>query len=437
MRMYDIIQKKRDRGTLTEKEISFFLDGCVSGKIPDEQTAALLMAIFLNGMTARETELLTIGMARSGTMLDLSGFANTVDKHSTGGVGDKTTLVAAPLAAACGCIVAKMSGRGLGHTGGTIDKLESVPGLKTALSQEAFETQLHKIGLAIVSQTGNLTPADKKLYALRDITATVESLPLIASSIMSKKLAAGATSIVLDVKTGNGALLKTQEQGRLLAQEMLRLGSACGRNMAVILTDMNRPLGFAIGNALEVQEAIETLQGRGPQDLTELSITLAAAMLSLAKQLPETVAQEQVRNALSTRHGLKKLKEMIGAQGGNCQWVDHPEQIPTATVQRKIFASKEGFLSEMDTEALGQSALLLGAGRNRKEDTIDPLAGIRLFKKTGDAVCRGDILAVFYSSDFAKTEEAEKVFSSAIRYAATPPPAQPLILQTMFQHNQQ
>ena len=380
MRAVDIIAKKRDGGVLSAEEIRFLIRGFTDGTVADYQMSAWAMAVFFRGMTAEETAVLTDAMMRSGDQVDLSCFgALSVDKHSTGGVGDKTTLIVAPIVACLGGKVAKMSGRGLGHTGGTVDKLESIAGFRTTLSPEEFRRQVEEIGVAVIGQSGNLTPADKKLYALRDVTATVDSLPLIASSVMSKKLAAGARSIVLDVKCGSGAFMKTEADGRALAQAMVEIGKACGRNVAALITNMDIPLGTHIGNALEVQEAVEVLSGK-PGDLREICAELAAQMLSLCHGWSLENAREQVLDAMDSGKALQTMKAWIAAQGGDPDF----SKLPQAPVVVPVWAEQSGWLTHMDAARIGVSSSLLGAGRMKKDDPIDYAAGIVLEKKTGD-----------------------------------------------------
>ncbi len=432
MRMYDLIQKKKVGGELTPEEIRFLVDGYTAGRIPDEQMSAFAMAVYFRSMTAAETAALTDAMAHSGDMVDLSRFGTlSADKHSTGGVGDKTTLIVAPLAAALGCRVAKMSGRGLGHTGGTVDKLESIPGFRTVLEPEEFLSQVEKIGVAVVGQSGHLAPADKKLYALRDVTATVDSLPLIASSIMSKKLAAGAHSIVLDVKFGSGAFMKTLPDASALARAMVDIGRACGRNMTAVLTDMDRPLGFAIGNALEVAEAVEVLRGGGPQDLRAVSLELAAQMASLALGLPEEEARRRAVAALDGGAAWETFLRFVAAQGGDAEAVEDTARLPRAALAVPVKAAADGFVAHMDTEAVGGAAVVLGAGRERKEDAIDPAAGIVLVKKPGDAVRAGETLAVLHTGDARRAADGEAAFRAAVTIGPEAPPASPLIAQVL------
>ena len=416
MRMYDILAKKRDGGILTDEQIQFFIDGYVSGAIPDYQASALLMAIFLKGMTPHETAALTRSMAQSGDLVDLSSIDGIkVDKHSTGGVGDKTTLIVAPVVASLGVRVAKMSGRGLGHTGGTVDKLESIPGFRTTLDREAFFDVVRRVGVSVIGQSGNLAPADKKLYALRDVTATVNSIPLIASSIMSKKIAAGSDRILLDVKTGSGAFMKTLEDSIALAKEMVSIGEHVGRRTVALITDMDRPLGCAIGNALEVREACETLQGRGPADLTEVCIELAANMLWLAEKGELAQCRSLAKQQIANGEAFAKLKEMVQAQGGDTSVLDDPEKFAPPNVCYEVLAQREGFLYAMDTERCGIASMELGAGREKKEDPIDYSAGIVLRKKVGDFVRKGEVLASFYSSEESKCRTAEQTFTQALR----------------------
>ena len=416
MRMYDILAKKRDGGILTDEQIQFFIDGYVSGAIPDYQASALLMAIFLKGMTPHETAALTRSMAQSGDLVDLSSIDGIkVDKHSTGGVGDKTTLIVAPVVASLGVRVAKMSGRGLGHTGGTVDKLESIPGFRTTLDREAFFDVVRRVGVSVIGQSGNLAPADKKLNALRDVTATVNSIPLIASSIMSKKIAAGSDRILLDVKTGSGAFMKTLEDSIALAKEMVSIGEHVGRRTVALITDMDRPFGCAIGNALEVREACETLQGRGPADLTEVCIELAANMLWLAEKGELAQCRSLARQQIANGEAFAKLKEMVQAQGGDTSVLDDPEKFAPPNVCYEVLAQREGFLYAMDTEKCGIASVELGAGREKKEDPIDYSAGIVLRKKVGDFVRKGEVLASFYSSEESKCRTAEQTFTQALR----------------------
>lgn len=399
MRMVDIIEKKRYGKALTTEEINFFIDGYTKGDIPDYQASALAMAIVWQDMNERERGDLTMAMARSGDMLDLSGIEGIkVDKHSTGGVGDTTTLILAPLVASVGVPVAKMSGRGLGHTGGTIDKLEAIPHFRTDLAEETFIDLVNTHKLAVVGQTGNLTPADKKLYALRDVTGTVNSIPLIASSVMSKKLAAGAEAIVLDVKVGAGAFMKTEAEAEELAQAMVAIGNQVGRKTVAVISDMSQPLGVAVGNALEVKEAIAVLKGEGPADTTELCLVLGAEMVVLAGKAPNRkVARQLLEDALYSGRALTVFKEFITRQGGEVAVVDNVDLLPTAPYQIPIKAAQDGYVTALAADEIGLCAMLLGAGRATKEDIINPAVGIVLHKKVGDAVTAGEVLATMHS----------------------------------------
>ena len=428
MNMYDIITKKKRGEELTEGEIRNFVFGYTEGTVPDYQVSALLMAICLRGMTDRETVALTEAISNSGEVLDLSEFGNlTADKHSTGGVGDKTTLIVAPIAAALGCKVAKMSGRGLGHTGGTIDKLESVSGYKINLSPDEFTRQVKEIGIAVVGQTKNLAPADKKLYALRDVTGTVDSIPLITSSIMGKKLASGSKSIVLDVKCGSGAFVKTLADAELLGRSMVNIGELSKRRVSAVITDMDTPLGFAVGNILEVKEAIETLLGNGPRDLTEICTTLAAVMAHLSLEIPLDEARARAKKILDTGLAYEKFKAWIEAQGGDVRLIENPELFPTAEIEYTLTAKNDGYIAKMDAEKIGLSAMKLGAGRETKDAEIDYTAGIRLMKKTGDYVKCGDTLAYFYTNNESAISDSEELFFSSIAYSDTKPEMAPLI----------
>lgn len=430
MHMYDILNRKRLGKALTRDEIQFFVRGCTCGEIPDYQTAALLMAICIQGMDERETAELTLAMAHSGEMADLSRIpGRKADKHSTGGVGDKTTLIAGPLAAACGVTVAKMSGRGLGYTGGTIDKLEAIPGFSTSQTPERFAQIAGETGLCIVSQSGNLAPADKKLYALRDVTATVESIPLIASSIMSKKLAGGSDCIVLDVKVGSGAFMKNREDAMALAKAMVSIGSHAGRKTAALLTDMSQPLGLAVGNALEVEEACQVLLGKGPEDVRRLSVELAAMMVWLTENAPNLeearrLAEEKLRDGSAA----ETFRRVIRAQGGDPNVVDHPEILPRAACVREVSAEKDGWIGCMDTQGVGRSSVLLGAGRETGASVPDPGAGIRFLKKTGDPVKKGEPFAILYASEEKRLDEGEARLRQAVPVAEIPPETMPLFL---------
>lgn len=429
MRMYDIIRKKRDGGELTTQEIKFFIDGYVKGEIPDYQASALLMAIFFNGMNFQETADLTFAVRDSGQRLDFSAIKGIrVDKHSTGGVGDKTSLVVAPLVASLGVKVAKMSGRGLGHTGGTIDKLEAIPGFRTDLSEEEFLNNVNKIGVCIVGQNKDLAPADKKLYALRDVTATVDSLPLVVSSIMGKKLAADDDCIVLDVKTGSGAFAKSLEDSRMLAKVMVDIGKQAGKKMLALITDMDRPLGNAIGNTLEVKEAIDTLNGHGPEDFTEICVILATNMLYLAGKGSMEECENMVKAAIADKRALDTFKKMVVAQGGDVSFIDNPDKFATAPHKRSVKAQKSGYIHHVDTEGYGISSLLLGAGRNTKEENIDFAAGIVLKKKTGDYVKEGEELCMMYTSDEKRFEGAVNKFYESTVILSDEPKKRPLVL---------
>lgn len=415
MRMYDVILKKRQGIELTDSELQWLIHGYVAGDIPDYQMSAFLMAVIFKGMTPKELGAFTMAMAHSGDMVDLSAIKGIkVDKHSTGGVGDKTTLVIASLVAACGGVVAKMSGRGLGHTGGTIDKMESIPGLRTELSEEEFRNQVNNIGVAVIGQSSNIAPADKKIYALRDVTATVDSIPLIASSIMSKKLASGADAILLDVKVGSGAFMKTIDDARLLAQAMVDIGNANGRLVKAVITDMDRPLGQAIGNALEIVEVIQTLKGRGPQDLTHECLVMATHLLVMSEKGDYDNCYSMVQTALQNGAGLAKLRELIVAQGGKGQVVDDTSLLGSARFTYDIRASKAGYIAHMNTEDCGIASVMLGAGRIVKDGPIDMTAGIVMHKKTGDAVVAGDVLATLYANDESLFEGAEKAYVQAL-----------------------
>lgn len=428
MRMYDIIHKKRNGGELSEKEIKFFVNGYTDGSIPDYQASALCMAIYFRGMSADETAALTLAMADSGDRIDLSGIDGfTVDKHSTGGVGDKTSLIVAPIVAANGGKVAKMSGRGLGHTGGTVDKLESIPGFRTSLTPDEFIKQVNDIGLCIVGQTGELAPADKKLYALRDVTATVESIPLIASSIMSKKLAAGSQGIVLDVKTGSGAFMKTVEDSERLAEEMVSIGKAAGRKVTALITDMDIPLGASVGNSLEVIEAIKTLKGEGEKNLTEVCLSLAAQMLCMVTGRDDMVCRKMAKKSIEDGSALNKLREMITAQGGNADVIDNSGAFKQPKFYVDIISERDGYISRTDAERVGIASVILGAGREKKGDPIDPSAGIILKKKTGDFVSKGDVLATFYTDDETRIDVAKREFLDALIFGNEKPSKQNLI----------
>ena len=422
MRMYNIILKKRANLPLTDEEIRFVIDGYVKGEIPDYQVSALLMTIVFNGMNARELGTLTLAMAQSGNMVDLSNIDGiTVDKHSTGGVGDKTTLIIAPLVAASGGKVAKMSGRGLGHTGGTIDKMESIPNLKVSLEQDAFINQVNKIGLAVIGQSEGLAPADKKLYALRDVTGTVDSIPLIASSVMSKKLASGAQAILLDVKVGSGAFMKNIEDARELAKAMVDIGKENGRSVKAILMDMDRPLGHAIGNALEIREVIDTLKGHGPEDLTHECIIMAAHMLVLSHICDYETALSRVQEALDSGAALERLRMMIDAQDGDSRVIDDESLLAIGKFTYDVTAPQDGYITHMNTEQCGIASVMLGAGRTVKDGPIDYSAGILMHKKTGDSVTVGECIATLYASDESLLSNAAKTYLEAITFGETAP----------------
>lgn len=435
MRMYDIIQHKRDNKELSCEEIQFFVEKYTAGNIPDYQAAALAMAIFFNGMTPEETAELTLAMAHSGDVMDLSPIKGVkVDKHSTGGVGDKTSLVLGPMVAALGVPVAKMSGRGLGHTGGTIDKLESFPGFQTGIPEQEFFDNVNRIGIAIAGQTGNLAPADKKLYALRDVTATVESIPLIASSIMSKKIAAGADVIVLDVKVGSGAFMKDEESAVKLADTMVRIGDAVGKKTMAVVSDMDEPLGFAVGNALEVKEAIDTLAGNGPQDLYELCLELGSHMVAGAGKAQNCAeAKEMLAGTIKDGSALKKLAELVEAQGGNPEAVYDTKLLPKASIEYEYRADTEGYVSRIVCDIVGTSAMVLGGGRENKDSVIDLSVGIVLEAKKGAYVHKGDVLARFYANDENKLSDAVKRFADAYVIEDTRPAESRLIKKVIME----
>ncbi len=422
MRMYDLIMKKRNGNALSDEEIDFMVQGYTKGEIPDYQMSAMTMAIYFQGMNEQETLALTMAMAHSGDMLDLSDIKGIkVDKHSTGGVGDKTSLALTPMVAALGVSVAKMSGRGLGHTGGTIDKLESFFGFSTGISEEQFKENVNRIGIAIMGQTADLAPADKKLYALRDVTATVDNMSLIASSIMSKKLAAGADAIVLDVKTGSGAFMKTEADAFALAKEMVRIGNGAGRKTSAIISDMDQPLGFAVGNALEVKEAIDTLQGKGPEDFVELCLTLGSHMVVAAQKAFDVVeARGMLEKVIKDGSALEKLAEFIEAQGGDRELVYHPERLPQASLIEEVHAQEDGYIEHIVCDEVGICSLILGGGRETKESEIDLSVGLVLTKKVGDLVKAGDTIAVIHANDAGKLEAAKERLLKAYSYSKTP-----------------
>lgn len=432
MRMYDIIENKRNGKELTGEEIEFFVKGYTDGKIPDYQASAFCMAVYFKGMTEKETVILTKAMANSGDTVDLSMFGTlSADKHSTGGVGDKTSLIVAPIVSSLGGKVTKMSGRGLGHTGGTVDKLESIPGYKTTLSGDEFISQVEKVGMAIIGQSGNLTPADKKLYALRDVTATVDSIPLIVSSIMSKKIAAGSHNIVLDVKCGSGAFMKTIEDAEILASEMVKIGKGCGRNTAALITDMDRPLGSAIGNSLEVIEAVKVLCGELNNDLKEVCVSLATELISLVFSVPQSEALSMVNDAIDSGKAFSKMKEWISAQGGDVSFIENTDKFPKAQFSFNILAESDGYISSMDTEKIGLASVNLGAGRECKEDAIDFSAGIMIFKKTGDKIEKGDIIATLFTNNKSSLEYADKMYRSSLTVSSEKSKTKPLIYKVI------
>lgn len=423
MRMYDIILKKRNKETLSTEEINFFVKGVTDSSIPDYQISAFLMAIYFSGLDNRETTDLTLAMAQSGDTVDLSSLSGiTVDKHSTGGVGDKTTLIVAPIVASLGGVIAKMSGRGLGHTGGTVDKLESIKGFKTELSKEQFFDTVNNIGICVAGQSGNLAPADKKLYALRDVTATVDNIPLIASSIMSKKLAAGSQKIVLDVKTGSGAFMDSLEKSRLLAHKMVEIGNNANRQTVALITNMDIPLGNAVGNSLEVVEAVNTLNGNGPDDLLTVCTELSACMLSLVKGTTVEQCRDDVLKAIENKSALNKFIEMVEAQGGDSACIKDVTLFEKAKYVCDITSPYDGYISKMDTKEIGICAMILGAGRETKAQKIDHSAGIYIHKKTGDLVKKGEKLATLYTNDESKADIAQKRYLSSITFDNTQPP---------------
>ncbi len=433
MRTVDLIHRKRDGEELSTEEIAYVVDGYTNGTIPDYQAAAFLMAVFFSGMTDREVSALTERMTQSGEKVDLSSIPGVkVDKHSTGGVGDKTSLIAAPLAAAAGVIVPMISGRALGHTGGTLDKLESIPGFRTNLSLDEFRAQLVSHGLAFIGQTPEVAPADNRFYALRDATATVESIPLIASSIMSKKLAIGLDALVLDVKVGAGGFMKRQVDARRLAQMMVGIGRRADKHVQALITDMNQPLGYAIGNALEVMEVSQTLQNAGPSDLTRLSLELAARMIFLGK-LTATLdeARELAQKKLLDGSGYRKLKEVIAAQGGNAQVLDRFELLPNATGAREISSPRAGYISAIDAEYIGQASAMIGAGRDTKEDSIDPAVGVILEVKVGQKVDAGGVLCRLYYTREDNVDEAAQLVEDAFRISSNAPESRELILEVV------
>jgi len=433
MDMQDIIFNKRNGLEMTEAEIDYLVKGMSDGSIPDYQIAAWAMAVFFRGLNDHETILLTMAMAYSGDVLDLSAVAGrTVDKHSTGGVGDKTTLIVMPLAAAAGVPMAKMSGRGLGHTGGTIDKFESIPGFQVKMEPSQFINQVNRVKAALISQTGNLVPADKRLYAIRDVTATIDSIPLIASSIMSKKIAAGARAILLDVKVGQGAFMTDIRQAENLARTMVEIGRGAGREVVAVLTDMDQPLGCMIGNALEVKEAIDTLNGKGPVDLESVCFTLVANILLLAEKVNSwTDAEKIARHLLESGAGLQKFKEMVSAQGGHLDFSKSGYGLPEAGIKVDVPAWSDGYLANINAHGIGRAAMLLGAGRQRIEDSIDPAAGIQLIKKKGDYVSKGDMLAVLHTNDASRIEYALPILTACYHFSQESISLSPAIIETI------
>lgn len=424
----ELIEHKRDGHAHETGEIAHLVSAFVSGEMPDYQMAAWLMASFLRGLDADESVELTRAMAESGRMVDLSSVPGIkVDKHSTGGVGDKTTLVLAPLVASCGVHVAKMSGRGLGHTGGTLDKLESIPGFSVTLEPERFLAQIRDVGMAVIAQSADVDPADKKMYALRDVTGTVPSIPLIVGSIISKKVAGGADAIVLDVKVGSGAFMKTEAEARALAAELTRVGAALGRRVVCVMSDMDQPLGYAVGNALEVCEAIRTLKGEGPADLTELCVALGAKMLVMAERAPdENAGRRMLEDAISSGRALQTFRAWVRAQGGDPRIVEDPSLLPLSQFASVVAAPAGGYITGFDAEGVGRAAMLLGAGRETREDVIDPGAGVLLAVKDGDRVAAGDALATLYAADVSLFDEAAKRLGDAIHIGPEPPVPAPL-----------
>lgn len=432
MRMYDVILKKRHNEVLLPEELQYIVTGYVEGTIPDYQMSAFLMAVMFTGMIKEELGVFTMSMAQSGAMVNLSNIKGVkVDKHSTGGVGDKTTLIIAALVAACGGKMAKMSGRGLGHTGGTIDKMESIPGLMTTMSDEQFINQVNDIGVAVIGQSDNIAPADKKIYALRDVTATVDSIPLIASSIMSKKLASGADAILLDVKMGSGAFMKTIEEARILAQTMVDIGRENGRIMCAIITDMDVPLGYSIGNAMEIREVIDTLHSHGPRDLTHECLVMAAYLLVMSNKGDYHQCYGLVQDALESGRACESLRALIMAQGGNGDVVDDTSLLGTAKYSYDVMATTSGYIQHMNTEQCGIASVMLGAGRTVKDGPIDMTAGIMMHKKIGDAIVVGDVLATLFANDESLFEGAASIYMKAIRIGEEKPVLGDTILEVI------
>ncbi len=431
MRAVDIIIKKREKGELTGEEIKFFVDGFTSGEIPDYQVAAWAMAVLLNGMTARETTDLTMAMAHSGEIIDLSDIVKiAVDKHSSGGVGDKTTFVVLPVVAACGLSIGKMSGRGLGFSGGTLDKIESIPGFRVNLSIDEFKRQLRDIGIVLTGQSLDLAPADGKLYALRDVTGTVQSIPLIASSIMSKKIAGGAQAILLDVKVGFGAFMETLGEARILAQLMVDIGKMAGRQVVSLLSDMNQPLGETVGNALEVVEAIETLHGGGPADFREHCLHVCAHMLVLGQCASDLESgRRMAESAIASGKAYKKFRVLVNAQGGDVSYVDNPQKFPSAKYVEVVNADRSGYLSQVHARVIGEAAVLLGAGRAKKSDPVDHTVGFIVHRKVGDYVDQDQPLITIYANDEAKLVEAKGSVRSAFGWSGSPVSPLPLFYE--------
>lgn len=428
MRMYDLIMKKRNNEALSDSEIKYMITEYLNGEIPDYQMSAMLMAIYFKGMSDHETAVLTDVVAHSGDMIDLSEIEGIkVDKHSTGGVGDKTTLVIAPIVASCGVKVAKMSGRGLGHTGGTVDKMEAIPGMRTSLGKEEFIEVVNKTGLSVVGQSGELAPADKKLYALRDVTATVDSLPLIAASIMSKKLAAGNDCILLDVKTGSGAFMKTLDDSILLAKKMVAIGEHAGKRTVALITDMDIPLGYGIGNALEVIEAVDTLKGKGPKDLTEVCLSLASNMLYLAEKGTLEECRKMAEESISSGRALKKLVAMVEAQGGDSSVIKDTDKFAKAAYRYEVKSENYGYITHINTEQCGIASVALGAGRKTKDSKIDYGAGIVLNKKYGDKVKKGEVLATLYAEDSSYFAAGSDIIKKAYTIENIKPKEEPLV----------
>ncbi len=432
MNFVDIIRKKRDGSELTKEEIEYFAFSAADSSVPDYQLSALLMAICFNGLNERETLELTDAMARSGDMADLSGIDGIKgDKHSTGGVGDKTTLIVAPIVASCGVKIAKMSGRGLGHTGGTVDKLESIPGFRTSLESDEFVSVVNQCGICVTGQSGKLCPADKKLYALRDVTATVDNISLIASSIMSKKLAGGADCIVLDVKCGSGAFMKDENSAAELAEKMVEIGRGAGRKIAALITDMDIPLGRNIGNSLEIIEAVEALKGNGPDDLRQVSVSLAAKLLELAGKGTFDECKNLAESKIRDGSALKKLEEMVLLQGGNPEYIRNTDMFPSANYIYNVIMPESGYITQMNTSGIGSVCVSLGAGRLKKEDVVDPSAGIILHKKTGDYAEKGDIIAELHALDKSLFAYAEEQFIASLTIGKEKPSSKPLVLKVV------